>query len=319
MKAIEAFPVSEEEAQDIDELKQKFPHVADLRTALEDYFHIYDDMAAMEPQKFDMYFADFIKDNENNSRKVNSSVVGEIHDKYVLGDISTSAALQSLQESGMSTDKADELIHTWGKETVQQGLSADEKALVTNSLDETQKQQFKETLIRAGYTEDEAQQILEQADQVEQQQTSMSGEVPLVNSYCKSGKCTCKESKRLIKEGFYTDEEREARGIHPQDGGGICNHCGSDVAGGDFYDISLDSTREIIVAAMVKEFNGPDYLGYDEREAQNWFGWDDDTWEEQISNIYNYMSDDSDYLCHDCMHAEVDKAVKQWHKEWFDF
>ena len=66
MKAIEAFPISEEEARDLDELKKTFPDKSELRAVLEDYFHIYDDNASMEPQKFDMYFADFI--NDENER-----------------------------------------------------------------------------------------------------------------------------------------------------------------------------------------------------------------------------------------------------------
>lgn len=149
MKAIEAFPVSEEEAMDIDELRETFPNNADLRAALEDYFHIYDDEATMEPQKFDMYFADFIESSRAKklSEKVNQPI--------------------------------------------------------TNSLDQDEQQKFKEELIRAGYSEDEANQILEQAESQEQQQ-SISGEVPLVNEY--------KKGDEII---FYKNEDskRPTRGI----------------------------------------------------------------------------------------------------------
>lgn len=63
-KAIEVFPVSEEEAEDIDKLKDTFPDKADLRAVLEDYFHIHDDYAKMSAQEFDMYFEDYMKDYE---------------------------------------------------------------------------------------------------------------------------------------------------------------------------------------------------------------------------------------------------------------
>ena len=64
MTAIEAFDVSEEEALDIDELKETFPDVRDLRAALEDYFHIYDDYAVMTPQEFDTSFARYVKEED---------------------------------------------------------------------------------------------------------------------------------------------------------------------------------------------------------------------------------------------------------------
>ena len=63
-QAVEVFPVSEEEAEDIDKLRDTFPDKADLRAVLEDYFHIYDDYAKMSAQEFDMYFEDYMKDYE---------------------------------------------------------------------------------------------------------------------------------------------------------------------------------------------------------------------------------------------------------------
>ena len=43
----EYFSVSEEEAKDIDELAETFTDKSELRSVLEDYFHIYDDYAEM--------------------------------------------------------------------------------------------------------------------------------------------------------------------------------------------------------------------------------------------------------------------------------
>jgi len=61
--AIEVFPISEEQAADVDELFETFNDVRDLRAVLEDYFHIYDDYSEMTPEEFDKYFAEFVKEN----------------------------------------------------------------------------------------------------------------------------------------------------------------------------------------------------------------------------------------------------------------
>ena len=58
--AIECFPVSEEEARDIDNLKETFENKSDLRAVLEDYFHIYDDWSEITPTEFDTCFKEFI-------------------------------------------------------------------------------------------------------------------------------------------------------------------------------------------------------------------------------------------------------------------
>ena len=58
-KAADCFPVSLEDAEDIDDLRATFPDKADLRAVLEDYFHIYDDYADMSAQDFDRYFEDY--------------------------------------------------------------------------------------------------------------------------------------------------------------------------------------------------------------------------------------------------------------------
>lgn len=55
----EYFPVSEQEAKDIDELAETFTDKSELRSVLEDYFHIYDDYAEMTVEDFDKYLADY--------------------------------------------------------------------------------------------------------------------------------------------------------------------------------------------------------------------------------------------------------------------
>ena len=58
--AFDYFPINEAEAEDVDNLKKMFPNVNDLRAALEDYFHIYDDYAAMSEEEFNKSFEEFI-------------------------------------------------------------------------------------------------------------------------------------------------------------------------------------------------------------------------------------------------------------------
>lgn len=255
MKAIEAFPISEEEARDLDELKKTFPDKSELRAVLEDYFHIYDDNASMEPQKFDMYFADFINDekvdDENerlnlyhrlgglmgsitNSRKsIESEYVSEDPDipmildeigdlpKATVEDISKTIErhaggltpryrnimrhirnLKEKQSIKSAFKKGDKFENAYGatividdpdangriQYVVRAGNSADCKSVdsdekmqkilddngyIKSALDPTEAQTFKETLIRAGYTEEQAQQILDQANQVEETQGEM--------------------------------------------------------------------------------------------------------------------------------------------------
>lgn len=55
----EYFPVSEQEAKDIDELAETFTDKSELRSVLEDYFHIYDDYAEMTVEDFDKYLAGY--------------------------------------------------------------------------------------------------------------------------------------------------------------------------------------------------------------------------------------------------------------------
>lgn len=256
MKAIEAFPISEEEARDLDELKTTFPDKSELRAVLEDYFHIYDDNASMEPQKFDMYFADFVSDEKvdgdknmsiSDSRKPIKSAFKK-GDKFenaygatiVIDDSDANGRIQYVVRAGNSADcksvdsdekmqkilddngyiksakiiKSDVLaydvvgddgnIYAKGTSvkdcryvrgqqsyyviTFDNGIKAsvpDEddtenpviessrKDALKSALDPTEAQTFKETLIRAGYTEEQAQEILDQANQVEETQGEM--------------------------------------------------------------------------------------------------------------------------------------------------
>ena len=62
----EFFPVSEEEGEEIDELANTFTDKSELRSVLEDYFHLYDDYATMSVQEFDQYLANYFNSNENS-------------------------------------------------------------------------------------------------------------------------------------------------------------------------------------------------------------------------------------------------------------
>ena len=59
------FPVSQEEAEEIDELAMTFNDKSELRSVLEDYFHIYDDYAAMSVQEFDQHLAEYFENDTN--------------------------------------------------------------------------------------------------------------------------------------------------------------------------------------------------------------------------------------------------------------
>ena len=55
------FPVSEEDGEEIDELEKKFTDRSELRSVLEDYFHLYDDYAKMEVDEFNQCLADYFE------------------------------------------------------------------------------------------------------------------------------------------------------------------------------------------------------------------------------------------------------------------
>lgn len=58
------FPVSQEEAKEINRMEKTFTSRSELRSVLEDYFHIYDDYAKMSVQDFDSYLAEYFKNNK---------------------------------------------------------------------------------------------------------------------------------------------------------------------------------------------------------------------------------------------------------------
>ena len=63
------FPVSDEEAKELNELEETFGNSrSELRSVLEDFFHIYDDYAEMSVQEFDTYLAEYFnsEDLEND-------------------------------------------------------------------------------------------------------------------------------------------------------------------------------------------------------------------------------------------------------------
>ena len=57
--AEECFGVDGIKAEEIDEMREIFKDKADLRAALESYFHIYDDFAEMPAEEFEKGFSEF--------------------------------------------------------------------------------------------------------------------------------------------------------------------------------------------------------------------------------------------------------------------
>lgn len=59
------FPVSTEEGWELDELEETFgKDKSELRSVLEDYFHLYDDYSSMSVQEFDQHLADYFQSKE---------------------------------------------------------------------------------------------------------------------------------------------------------------------------------------------------------------------------------------------------------------
>ena len=117
--AIEYFPVSEEEGHDIDEIRKIFEDDADFRAALEDYFHIYDDYAAMSPQEFDTYFSEYIHSSKEPAPKnvpikpIKSAKIGQIRDKFAMGEITQKQAEILLQLEGKSEGDSKDIVRKW--------------------------------------------------------------------------------------------------------------------------------------------------------------------------------------------------------------
>ena len=119
MKASEAFSVPEEQAEELEELKDTFKDKSDLRAALEDYFHVYDDFAEMSEDEFDERFQKFtqdVKDSEIESavnKELKSSTIGNIKDAFCLGRIKEPEALKQLTDAGKGKREAKKIIDKW--------------------------------------------------------------------------------------------------------------------------------------------------------------------------------------------------------------
>lgn len=119
MKASEAFSISEEQAEAIEELKDTFKDKSDLRAALEDYFHVYDDFAEMSEDEFDDGFKKFTQDMKSSeiesaaNREVKSSTIGNIKDDFCLGKIKEPEALRQLAGVGKGKREAKKILEKW--------------------------------------------------------------------------------------------------------------------------------------------------------------------------------------------------------------
>ena len=76
MNTKDIFHITEDQALDVDDLKETFKDKADLRAALEDYFHIYDDYAEMSEDDFDKAFEKYTDNetSEDEETEIKSSV-----------------------------------------------------------------------------------------------------------------------------------------------------------------------------------------------------------------------------------------------------
>lgn len=107
MNTKDIFNITEEQADDVDELKATFENKADLRAALEDYFHVYDDFAEMSEDDFDKAFTEYTKET------IESSVIGDIKDQFALGKIKEEEAMNKLTQNGKGKREAKKIIEKW--------------------------------------------------------------------------------------------------------------------------------------------------------------------------------------------------------------
>lgn len=143
--AIDCFPVSEEEAEDIEELRETFPDDADLRAALEDYFDIYDDYAKMSVREFDTSFKEFIGSSKKiikSNEELKSSGIGSIKDEFCLGQINDTQAELALQMEGKSKKDAKRIIEKWKengvvKSSIDKAISRTEEYFGTTASNNT--------------------------------------------------------------------------------------------------------------------------------------------------------------------------------------
>ena len=107
MNTKDIFNITEEQAADVDELKATFENKADLRAALEDYFHVYDDFAEMSEDDFNKAFTEYTKEN------IESSVIGDIKDQFALGKIKEEEAMNKLTQNGKGKREAKKIVEKW--------------------------------------------------------------------------------------------------------------------------------------------------------------------------------------------------------------
>lgn len=116
MNAKDTFPVTDEQADDIEELRKTFEDNADLRAALEDYFHIYDDFAEMSEDEFNESFEKYVDSNEGEDMKkeeVKSSAIGDIKDQFALGQIKEEEVIDKLAKQGKGKREAKKILEKW--------------------------------------------------------------------------------------------------------------------------------------------------------------------------------------------------------------
>jgi len=107
MNTKDIFNITEEQAADVDELKATFENKADLRAALEDYFHVYDDFAEMSEDDFDKAFTEYTKET------IESSAIGDIKDQFALGKIKEEEAMNRLTQNGKGKREAKKIVEKW--------------------------------------------------------------------------------------------------------------------------------------------------------------------------------------------------------------
>ena len=116
MQTKDIFNVSDEQADEIDQLRDTFEDNADFRAALESYFHIYDDFAEMSEDEFNNAFEEYTKGSEvmsNMNKRVKSSVIGDIKDQFALGQIKEEEAISRLAKQGKGKREAKKILEKW--------------------------------------------------------------------------------------------------------------------------------------------------------------------------------------------------------------
>ena len=116
MNTKDIFHITEDQALDVDDLKETFKDKADLRAALEDYFHIYDDYAEMSEDDFDKAFEKYTgdeTDDEETETEIKSSAIGDIKDNFALGKIKEDEAITELTKNGKGKREAEKILEKW--------------------------------------------------------------------------------------------------------------------------------------------------------------------------------------------------------------